>query len=296
MKLTRRALLMAACAAPAFAGEEDLELRDLRVPGPSNRFTLLLPRHTRDRVPLIILLHGLGETVDERMGAYAWIERYGLLTAYERLRRPPVARTTTRADWTDARVAELNAKMTRRPFRGAAIACPFTPDLVIGAPGVLDGFARWLVEVVAARARAESTMILDGPEHTLIGGCSLGGHFSLECFIRRTTDFGAWAGVQTAISEASAPGWADRLARALGASKRPILLETSTADPFRRASEALHAELARRGVASDLLVLPGPHDQPWLRESGTLEMLYWLDSRPRRIPRLPAPAHPGAKL
>jgi len=30
-------------------------------------------------------------------------------------------------------------------------------------------------------------------------------------------------------------------------------------------------------VARDLLVLPGWHDQPWLREAGTLEMLLWHD-------------------
>ena len=30
-------------------------------------------------------------------------------------------------------------------------------------------------------------------------------------------------------------------------------------------------------IANDLQILPGPHDQPWLRESGALEMLLWHD-------------------
>jgi hypothetical protein len=34
-------------------------------------------------------------------------------------------------------------------------------------------------------------------------------------------------------------------------------------------------------VANTLRVLPGPHDQPWLREAGTIEMLHWHDRRPR---------------
>ena len=56
---------------------------------------------------------------------------------------------------------------------------------------------------------------------------------------------------------------------------RPLHLLTSSRDPFREANQRLAAELMRRGVPHQLRVLPGPHDQPWLRESGTLEMLLW---------------------
>ena len=103
---------------------EDLEVRDLRVEGDlSRRFTLCIPKHLakHERVPLLVLLHGLGETSDERLGAFAWIERYGLCTAYDRLRRSPLARSSTRAraDLTDARIAELGAELALRPFRGA---------------------------------------------------------------------------------------------------------------------------------------------------------------------------------
>jgi len=40
---------------------------------------------------------------------------------------------------------------------------------------------------------------------------------------------------------------------------------------------ALSRALHERGITHDLAVLPGPHDQPWLRETGTLEMLLWQD-------------------
>jgi hypothetical protein len=303
--LTRRSLLGAAGAAvatsvvaradvPKSGMPDECEVRDIRVPGDwSRRFTLLVPKHLgpNERVPLLILLHGLGETGDERMGAFAWVERYGLGTAYDRLRRAPVARTTTRADWTDDRVRAINAELAVRPFRGLVVACPYTPDLPIGAPGVLDGFARWLTDVVAVRARAEAP-VLDGVDHTMLGGCSLGGHFSLEMFIRRAEAFASWGGVQTAISVAAAPRYAERLAGAIARANaadgrtRGVFIETSSADPFRDANRALSRSLDARGVANDFRELPGPHDQPWLRESGALELLYWHDERPRIDPRV----------
>lgn len=270
----------------------DAEVLDLTVPGDrSRRFTLLVPKHLApgEKVPLLVLLHGLGETIDERMGAFAWIERYGLASAYHRLLHPPVVRTSDRDDWGAGNLEAVNTLLSSRPFRGLAIACPFTPDLPIGAPGVLDRFADWLVDTVASRARREAP-ILDGPEHLHFGGCSLGGHFSLEMFLRRPDAFASWGGVQTAIREAAAPRYAERMAAAFAkVGRRDLYLGTSSADPFRPANEALSRALASHGIAHDFLVLPGPHDQPWLRESGTLEMLLWQDERPRIDPRLPRP-------
>ena len=44
---------------------------------------------------------------------------------------------------------------------------------------------------------------------------------------------------------------------------------------------AFSNELTRRGVANDFVVLSGQHDQTFLRESGSMEMLLWHDRRPR---------------
>ncbi len=60
-----------------------------------------------------------------------------------------------------------------------------------------------------------------------------------------------------------------------------LLVLTSRGDPFRERNVALGAELTRAGVPHEATVLPGPHDQPWLREAGTPTMLHWLDRRPR---------------
>ncbi|AUX44205.1 hypothetical protein SOCE26_056690 [Sorangium cellulosum] len=264
------------------------DVRDLQVPGDralGRRFTLLVPRHLApgERVPLLVLLHGLGETGDERLGAHAWLERYGLGSSYERLRRPPLGRTTRRKDWTDARLAEVNAALAAQPFRGLAVACPFTPNVHKAAnpAAALDGYTRWLADVVLPRARAEAP-VLDDAARTSLDGCSLGGYVGLEVFLRRPELFGAWGGVQSALGAHRAPGYADRLAKALAAAgPRDLHLLTSKGDPFHDANTGLASELAKRSITHTLRVLPGPHDQPWLREAGTIEMLLFHDRRPR---------------
>ncbi len=254
--IPRRSFLTLASTAlalgvPRRARADDVaEVRDLTEAG--RRFTLVVPKHIApgDKVPLVVLLHGLGETTDPRAGAFAWVERYGLVSSYERLRQRLPA------------------------LRGLVMACPYMPN-VAGSGETLDAYGRWLTQALVPRVRREAP-VLEGERTTRIGGCSLGGYVSLEIFLRRPESFGAWGGVQTAIGEGSAARNAERLAIAVGSdagAPRALSLVTSTEDPFRKANEALARALAQRNVAHDLRVLPGGHTQPWLREVGTLETL-----------------------
>jgi enterochelin esterase-like enzyme len=242
----------------------ELDVREVHVDGTqSRRFVLAAPRHLErwERVPLAVLLHGLGETGDERTGAWAWLERYGLGSSYDRLRAAGT-------------------------LRGLVLACPYMPDLPVADPGAFDAYARWIVETVVPRARAEARCALDSAASTYLAGCSLGGHFSLEVLLRRPADFGAWAGVQTAISAGAGEQYARKLAALTGPAGRgggahALLVETSTGDPFRAGNEALDRGLEREAHAHAFVELPGPHDQTWLRASGTARMLQWLDDLPR---------------
>jgi enterochelin esterase-like enzyme len=281
--ISRRAVL--ASAAGAFVSRRavadvdpgwrarDLELREIHSEGgvASRLFVLGIPRHLApfERVPLLVLLHGLGETGDPRMGAWAWFERYGLGTAYDRLRASP-------------------------SFRGLVLACPYMPNFAAVDPRGLDGYADWIADTVVPVARSEAP-VLAAPSATYLGGCSLGGHFSLEVMLRRPEAFAAWGGVQTAIGESAAARYAARLLDAIArAGSRDLLVETSTEDPFRRGSEALSSALVRAGVDHRFIVLPGAHDQAWLRRSGTPTMLQWFDDRPRREQRPAPPDRPLA--
>jgi len=266
----------------------DYVVRDLTVAGDASvgrRFTLLVPKHLKpgQRVPLLVLLHGLGETHDQRVGAYAWLERYGLGSSHARLRHAPIQKQAKRGDWTDERLSDVNTHLAARPFRGMVIACPFTPNvgkLRMGRGAALEAYTQWLTDVVIPRARAEAP-VESGAKHTYLDGCSLGGYVGLEVFLRRPDFFGAWGGVQSAFGVHRVTSYAERLEQALGkVGPRPLHLLTSTADPFRKAQEALSQALTQRGIPNDLRVSPGPHDQPWLRETGTIEMLLWHD-RPK---------------
>jgi len=248
----------------------------------SRRATVFVPRGLPAglRVPVLLLLHGLGETTNESAGVRAWVDRYGLLTSHARLAEPPVAPRTSRGDLRAERAREINDALGIRPFDGRFIyVCPFTPNIwrLADPRGGLDRFAGWISDVLLPEIRSR-TPADSAPARTGIDGCSLGGFVGLEVFLRRPALFGAWGGIQSAFGQGSAPLLAQRIAEALkSAGPRRLHIETSLADPFYRANLALSRELQRRGVAHDFAALPGPHDQPWLREAGTLEMLLWHD-------------------
>ena len=296
---TRRAVLQASAAWAALAvvgrpalaeGDPHLELRDLRLgPGEApfgGRVPVLVPRHLAPgtRVPLVIALHGLGESGDPVLAARAWPELYGLCEAYRRLRTPPLAARTRRGDLPPDRIEVINRELAARPLDGLIVACPFTPNpsRARDRGAHLDAYTRWLLDVVVARAR-EQLPVDPRPATTHLAGCSMGGAVALDVAIRARGALGALAVVQSAHGAHRNPA----LAEALGAAgpaggPLPTLVLTSRGDPFRERNEALARELAARKLPHELRVLPGPHDQPWLREAGTPEMLLWLDRRPRR--------------
>lgn len=270
----------------------DLDVRDIMAPGPSDlagRFTLYTPKHLApgERVPLLVLFHGQSETWHSEIGVHAWVERYGLGNAYARLRRPPIARTSLdKTLLLDAKVAELNASLAARPFRGLAIACPYTPDLRrlrFRAPA-LDAYTSWITDVVIPRARKEAPVFTDRARTTLDGN-SLGAFVGLEIFSRRPDVFGAWGGIHCALDEPDLTRYADKVAAAFaGSNALPgtnVHIETSTRDPMAAINTALAKLLGERGVPNDFVVLPGDHDALFLREAGALEMLLWHDRRPR---------------
>lgn len=246
------------------------------------RFTLLTPKHTGDRkVPLLVLLHGLGETHDQRIGARAWVDRYGLGGAYDRLREPPVKPLFEKSrHWTQERLDELNALLEDSPLRGVAIACPYTPNVYkspLGREAVLDKYADWITDVVIPRARKEANVLATW-RHTYLDGCSLGGYVGIEVFLRKPRHFYAWGSVQGALGAHRVPAYAKRLAEVVSENgPRAIHLETSTGDAFREVNESLAKALDKRGVSHDFIMPPGPHNQPFLRDSGTIEMLLWHD-------------------
>ncbi|HEY3234219.1 MAG TPA: hypothetical protein VGJ84_05860 [Polyangiaceae bacterium] len=267
---------------------DELEQHELFLNGDTRlarRALLLIPKHAlpREPLPLLILLHGLGETDSELHGIHAWEDRYGLVQAYQRLRRAPIIRTLPEAGYlTDQHLEELNCSLRRQPFQGMMLACPVTPNPHRPGPAAktLDRYAEW-IESALIPAVKRRRAVREGPRGRGsygLDGCSMGGYVALEVFLRKPELFCTLGGVQAAISVPSARDYAGRIASAIRrVGPRPIQIVTSSGDPYRRSNQALSTKLRQLGVPNAFSAPPGPHNQPWLREIGTLEMLLWHD-------------------
>jgi len=259
-----------------------LEAIDLELEGDrklARRALVLVPRAQRRHRAVLILLHGLGETGNELLGIHAWGERYGLVRAYERLMSPPVKRENSKLPYlSDERARELNASLARTPFAGLVLVCPVTPNPYgRDAATVFDGYGAWIERSLLPNVRRRLGLG-DAPLAIGLDGCSLGGYVGLEILLGRPALFASFGVVQPAIGRASASRYAERLAAAIArAQPLPIHIETSSRDPYREPSKVLSERLSALGVPNQFRASDGPHDQPWLREVGTLEMLLWHD-------------------
>ncbi len=287
--LTRRhwlSLALALAAKPAGAAEAVepvLAARELTLAN-AGRFgqkcLLLRPTRVPESValPLLLLFHGLGETESEALGIHAWFDRYGLPQAYQRLCSPPVARILPQQRYlSDDRLREINEELRANPLPDVALVCPFTPNVLGKNPSspVLDGYAKYIEQIVLPAVRA-AIPIQDGSAHLGVDGVSLGGYVALEVFSRKPELFGVVGSMQGAFGPVLAEVYARRIAEA--SSKyglRRVHVTTSSFDPFRDAAQRLAQRLGERGVNATLTLAAGPHDQTFLREAGTLEMLLY---------------------
>ncbi len=212
----------------------------------------------------------------------AWRTRYGLADSYSRLQRPPVELPPGQQFMRSEQLDALNARLLARPFAGVVSICPVTPNPGASKDpaGLLDEYAEWIERTVLPAARDVAAL---GPECPIgIDGCSMGGFVAAEVFVRKPHLFRTFGVVQPAVGQFRV----GRYARALAAARAGlsgIHLLSSSNDPYREVTQAWSRELERLGARPSLEVLPGPHDQSWLRAAGTPSMLEWHD-RHLRIP------------
>jgi hypothetical protein len=258
-----------------------LSVRELTLAGAGKfgrKCLLLRPTRVQEDqpLPLLLLFHGLGETNSETLGIHAWHDRYGLPEAYARLVAPPVERTLPNKRYlSDARLAEINRDLARAPLPDLNIVCPFTPNVFKQDPSapLLDQYAEYVETALLPAARG-ALATLPGSSYTGVDGVSLGGYVSLEVFLRKPELFGVVGTMQGAFGKSLAEVYARRIADiATRLGPRCVHVTTTTFDPFRDASELFARRLNERGVSARLTLAEGPHDQTFLREAGSLEML-----------------------
>lgn len=249
------------------------DVRDWEMPG-DRRCVVLVPRaQGAERFPLLIALHGMGETTSPRKGAYGWLESYALGRTLDRVAHPPLEPADFHALVTPARLADLNAQLGKRRFSGLVIACPYLPR----DTSYVD-YASWLNEQLLPRLRAE-TPVLGTAASTGIDGVSYGGITALRVGLDHPESFGAIGALQPAVVN-DVDLLAEECARKLAG--RPLRIVTSTDDAFRPGLEALDAALTRRSIAHEFFVSEGPHDYVWNQGPGGIEMVVWHDRTLKR--------------
>lgn len=250
-----------------------LDVRTIALPASFSadaRFSIVAPRGATD-LPILVALHGMGETRSPERGARGWLDFYALDHALVRLAHPPLEPEDYRGLVTQARLAAVRTDLAAKPFRGVIVVCPWVPSAVGGAIPYED-YASWLADAVLPRVRSETKV---KGERVGIDGVSFGGIGAIRIGLSRPDGFAAIGALQPAIREADADALAESIEKQRAG--RPFRLVTSTDDVFRGAVEALHARLDARGVEHAFLLTEGPHDYVWNQGPGAIEMLLWHD-------------------
>jgi hypothetical protein len=257
---------------------------ELPVPGrrPSSRRALVIyPAEAQpgQTFPGLLLFHGRGEARDSGLAIHAWRTHYGAEESIGRLSRPPITLTREQRRYIEPEQLDvIQQRLEQRPFSGLVLICPVTPNPHRSRTPelVLDRYSEWIEHTLLPLAAKNAP--LDMARGVGIDGCSMGGYVAAEVFARKPHLFRSFGVVQPAVGAFRVGRYARELARAQREpSLRGIHLQTSTRDPYRQAVRAWAGHLERQGARFTLDVLPGPHDQRWLRAAGTLAMLAWHD-------------------
>jgi len=211
---------------------------------------LLLSPEVAD-APLVVALHGRGETRGLDVGARAWAEDYALDRMHRRLLSPPLTAADLQDMTSPERLAALNASLAAAPYKGLAVACPYTPDLVGRPPADTEDFARFVIERLLPRARAAAKARADRAA-TGIDGVSLGGRVALFVGLRHPEVFGVVGALQPAIRSSEAELIAEMARAANARAQVRLRLVSSDDDPFLPAVRAAAAALGAAGVAHEL--------------------------------------------
>lgn len=244
------------------------------------RAVVIVPSWTKpdEKLPVLIALHGRGEANKGPVeGVMGWPRDYALLRAIDRVCSPPLTGTDLEGFVDPKRLADLNAGLAANPFRGLVVVCPYLPDVDLRKPAPIKDYGRYLLETVMPRVRRELP-VSPLPAATGIDGVSLGGAVALRVGLGNPDAFGAVGSLQAALGEDQVAEFTDlaKAARAKNAALKLRLL-TSKEDYFRGAISHTSTSWRAAGIDHDYADVPGPHDYPFNRGPGAIEMLVWHD-------------------
>lgn len=256
--------------------------------GPAAHAVVLVPktRAATDRFPLLIAMHGLGETWrGPQRGAWGWVRDYELPRADRALRNGTLTAQDLESLVDPVRLQQLNDSLRAQRYGGLVVILPFTIDSRTSMNGAEHrAFERWITRDLIARARRELPVIATR-EATGIDGVSLGGLHALWTGLAHPDVFGVVGALQPAVRRRQSLV----VQRFMRSPRRPtqrIRIVTSTLDALRDDVTALDQAMTRAGITHEFKLLTGPHDYVFNRGPGAIEMLLFHE---RALRGRPAP-------
>ena len=169
------------------------------------------------------------------------------------------------------------AQLAERPFGGLVVLCPYVPDTNLRSHADLADYARYVADVLVPRARRELP-VFASPEATGIDGVSLGGAIALADRVR--ADGYVRRGGGAAAGGRGRPDAGVGRAGAGGAGEAARSAAPPDDEPRGRLPRRDHPSLERaprRRRRPRLRRHPRPHDYPFNRGPGAIELLLWHD-------------------
>jgi predicted esterase len=279
-------LAIAIASAGAQPESEYVHYRRLGVPAPwgMQRVLVTFPRRgdrlehpPGERYPVLIALHGRGESVDPDRAHLGWPSLYRLADAFEALMNGRVSRASYRGFARDEHIAYVNESLRAQPFRGVMVVTPYVPDVMREELGSerMRALGEWLSGPLLAAVRERFEGAARTREGTGIDGVSMGGRVALEVGLTHPEAFAGVGAIQPAI-RGNEDALAELAAQAPSPQRIHILAsegDTALLPAARRMSSAL----AERRVSHTLAVVPGPHDYAFNRGPAGIEMLLFHD-------------------
>jgi enterochelin esterase-like enzyme len=157
------------------------------------------------------------------------------------------------------------------------VVCPYSPDVELRKPKQVKDYGDFLMKSVIPRVKKELPVV-GSPASFGIDGVSLGGAIAIRTGLGNAESFGTVGSLQAAIGEDQVQELVDlaKSARQKNAGVK-IRLLTSNEDYFRSAISHLSQAMRSASIDHDYADVPGPHDYPFNRGPGAIEMLLWHD-------------------
>jgi pimeloyl-ACP methyl ester carboxylesterase len=244
-------------------------------PSPLGPVVVLRPRKPRrKKLPLIVALHGRGETSKPpRQGAFGWPSDYGLRAWLEAAAVSPVDPSLLSGIGDPRVLARANARWRDRGAPDLCFVCPYYTDVEAHRPDDARPLMRYIAEQVLPWAQA-ALPVEAHASMTAIDGVSLGGYLALRTACEYPAHFRAVGGIQPAMNRSDVGAWRRRLERAWAANPNlELRLLTSDGDFFQEGVEGLHRALASIRRPHRYQRVHGPHDYLFNRTFGSLALI-----------------------